>query len=58
MIVPVDGEVVDEQLNAVLLGVGIDDGHVHVLHQHLDLPAFPCLPEVSWDVKEKCLQEQ
>ncbi len=31
MVVSVEGEVLDEQPDAVLLGVGVHDGHVHVL---------------------------
>ena len=57
MVVPVDGEVVDEQLDAVLLGVGVDDGHVHVLDQHLHLAALPRLPQVAGDVEQDGLRE-
>ena len=31
MVVPVDGEVVDEQLDSIFLHVRLDDGDVHVL---------------------------
>ena len=58
MVVPVDGEVVDEELEPVLLGVAVHDRDVHVLHEHLDLTALPGLPEVAGNVEEQSLERK
>ena len=58
VVVPVDGEVVGEQLDPVLLGVSINGWDVHVLDQHLDLAALPGLPEVAGDIEKECLEEE
>ena len=51
-------KVVDEKADSVILGVAIDDGHIHVLNQHLDLSRFPYLPQVSRDVEKNRLEEE
>ncbi len=56
MVALVDGEVVHEQLDPVLLGVRIHDGNVHVLYQHLDLAALPRLPQISRNVEQQRLR--
>ena len=55
MVVPVHGEVIDEQLDPVFLGVGFHDRNVHVLDEHFNPTTFPSFPHVAWNVKQNSL---
>ena len=58
VVVPVGAKVLDQGFDPVGLDVGLDDGHVHVLHQHLALASLPVFPQEPGNVEKQGLEEQ